>query len=117
MTVTERAGFHRYTFPESGEKNLIINLGFAINWDKPYKTELTVVDKNSVTGTRLSTAWAKDQHVYFAVRFSVPFTSDDTDQKKIFYTSLYHIIVAPALFSDINGQFKGLNGDVQTAGG
>ena len=189
LTVTERAGLHRYTFPESGEKNIIINLGFAINWDKPYKTDLIVVDNYLITGTRLSTGWAKDQHVYFAVRFSVPFknastgndggegrtvgvisftnnlvmakvgissvsienalanldtslpgwdfettrraasdawekelskiliSSDDPDQKKIFYTSLYHTMVAPALFSDVNGQFKGLNGDVQTAEG
>lgn len=189
MTVTERVGFHRYSFPEQGEKNLIINLGFAINWDKPYKTDITVVDNHLVTGTRLSTGWAKDQHFFFAVRFSVPFinsltgnvggedrtvvvfsfdkrtvlakvgissvskenaianldssvpgwdfesirqaasdawekelskimiTSNDPDQKKIFYTALYHTMVAPALFSDINGQFKGLNGDVQKAEG
>ena len=188
MTVTERAGFHRYSFPEKGEKSLIINLGFAINWDKPYRTDITVVDNYLVTGSRLSTGWAKDQHLFFAVRFSVPFinattgkaggeertvavisfnnttvlakvgissvsvenalanldssvkdwdfegtklaaseawekelskiviTSSDPDQKKIFYTSLYHTMVAPALFSDLNGQFKGLNGDVQKAG-
>ncbi|MBK9390750.1 MAG: GH92 family glycosyl hydrolase [Bacteroidetes bacterium] len=189
LTVTERAGLHRYSFPVKGEKTIIINLGFAINWDKPYKTDITVVDNKLVTGSRLSTGWAKDQHVYFAVRFSEPFknttlgnaggegrsvgvisfetstvlakvgissvsvenaianldaslqgwdfeavkqsasdvwekelskiliTSDDQDQKKIFYTSLYHTMVAPALFSDLNGQFKGLNGDVQKAEG
>ncbi|MBV5348081.1 hypothetical protein JZU61_00155, partial [bacterium] len=27
-----------------------------------------------VTGVRLSNGWAKDQHVYFAVRFSSPIT-------------------------------------------
>ena len=189
MTVTERAGFHRYTFPDKGEKNLIINLGFAINWDKPYKTNITVIDNYLVTGYRFSTGWARDQHLFFAVRFSAPFsnattgfaggddravgvisfsnstvmakvgissvsvenaianldasihgwdfdairqaasdawekelskiliTSDDPGQKKIFYTSLYHTMVAPALFSDLNGQFKGLNGDVQKAEG
>ena len=50
FTVTERAGLHRYSFPEAGEKNLIINLGFAINWDKPYQTSLKVVDDKTVTG-------------------------------------------------------------------
>ncbi|MEY3423035.1 MAG: hypothetical protein RIR48_3365, partial [Bacteroidota bacterium] len=189
LTVTERAGLHRYTFPEKGENNLIINLGFAINWDKPYKTSMTVVDSKLVTGSRLSTGWAKDQHVYFAARFSSPIASSaidtvggdartvgvlqfkekqimvkvgissvsaenalanldaslpgwdfegtaqaaseawdealskiniessDTDQKKIFYTSLYHTMVAPSLFSDLNGEFKGVNGDVQKANG
>ena len=72
FTVTERAGLHRYTFPEAGEKNLIINLGFAINWDKPYKSSLNIVNDSLVTGSRLVTGWAADQHVYFAVRFSEP---------------------------------------------
>ncbi len=189
FTVAERAGLHRYSFPEGGESNLIVNLGFAINWDKPYQTSLRVVDDKLVTGVRLSNGWAKDQHVYFAVRFSSPITksvienvggeagavgvfsfgekqvlakvgvssvsvenaianldgslagwdfeatakaasdawekelakiriqSNDKDQKTIFYTSLYHTMVAPALFSDSNGEFKGINGDTQKTDG
>jgi predicted alpha-1,2-mannosidase len=189
FTVTERAGLHRYTFPEGGENNLIINLGFAINWDKPYQTSLNVVDSLLVTGSRLSNGWAKDQHVFFAVRFSSPVVkstianvggegrtvgilkfaqkqvmakvgissvsvenaltnldnslpgwdfestvqaasdawekelskiriqSSDSSQKTIFYTSLYHTMVAPALFSDLNGDFKGVKGDLQKASG
>lgn len=189
LTVTERAGLHRYSFPEAGENNLIINLGFAINWDKPYQTSLTVADSLLVTGSRLSHGWAADQHVFFAVRFSDPIIkseivnvggeartvgalkfgkkqvmakvgissvsvenalanldaslpgwdfeataqaasdawekelakiriqSNDPVQKTIFYTSLYHTMVAPALFSDLNGQYKGMKGDVQKAEG
>ena len=189
FTVTERAGLHRYSFPKGGENNLIINLGFAINWDKPYQTSLNVVDSLLVTGSRLSNGWAADQHVFFAVRFSSPITksviknvggeacavgvfsfgekkvlskvgissvsvenaianldgslagwdfeatvkaasdawekelskiriqSDDSAQKTIFYTSLYHTMVAPALFSDSNGEFKGIKGDTQKAAG
>lgn len=189
FTVTERAGLHRYSFPESGESNLIINLGFAINWDKPYQTSLKVADDKLVTGVRLSNGWAKDQHVYFAVRFSAPITksvienvggeactvgafsfaekqvlakvgvssvsvenalanldgsavgwdfdatvkaasdawenelskiriqSNDQAQKTIFYTSLYHTLVAPALYSDSNSEFKGVNGEPRKASG
>jgi predicted alpha-1,2-mannosidase len=189
FTVTERAGLHRYTFPDTGENNIVINLGFAINWDKPYSTSINVVDSILVTGYRLSKGWAADQHVYFAVRFSEPvvestvtevggagrsvgcFTfrdnmvtakvgissvsienalanldssipgfdfetiskaasdawekelskirikSDNQEQKVIFYTSLYHTMVAPALFSDSDGEFKGVKGDVQHADG
>jgi predicted alpha-1,2-mannosidase len=189
FTVTERAGLHRYSFPASGENNLLINLGFAINWDKPYQTSLNVVDSFLVTGSRLSHGWASDQHVFFAIRFSRPvissaianaggegrsvgffkfaekellakvgissvsianalanldaslpgwdfeatrksasdawekelskirIKSDSIDLKKVFYTSLYHTMVSPALFSDINGEFKGIKGDVQRANG
>jgi predicted alpha-1,2-mannosidase len=189
LTVTERAGFHRYTFPDAGEKNLIINLGFAINWDSTYKSSLQFVNDTLVTGSRLSHGWAADQHVFFAVSFSKPvikheisavggdekaagcfsfsdrvvmakvgissvsvenaiqnvgsslqgwnfeaarqaasdawekelgkirIQSDDSAQKTIFYTALYHTMVAPALFSDQNGQYKGLNGTTQRADG
>jgi len=189
LTVTERAGFHRYTFPEGGENNLVINLGFAINWDKPYQTSLQVVDDKLITGSRLSHGWAADQHLYFAVRFSKPIfrskivlvggenrtvgslnfmdkqllvkvgissvstknalenldhslpdwdfektrkaasdawekelskiriQSNDPAQKTIFYTALYHTMVAPALFSDLNSEFKGTKGSTEKAEG
>jgi predicted alpha-1,2-mannosidase len=189
LTVTERVGFHRYSFPKVGKNNLIINLGFAINWDKPYQTALNFVDSFLVTGTRLSHGWGADQHVYFAVRFSKPILkyevsdvggknqtvgvlkfkdnnlmakvgissvsiqnalanldgslpgwdfektqkaasdawekelakiriqTNDPAQKTTFYTALYHTLVAPALFSDANGEFKGVKGGTQKAAG
>jgi predicted alpha-1,2-mannosidase len=189
LTVTERAGLHRYTFPESGEKSILINLGFAINWDSTYKSSMQLVNDSLVTGTRLSHGWAADQHVFFAVRFSKPFIkheistvggaekavgcfsfadrivmakvgvssvsienalqnldvsltgwnfeavaqsasdawekelskikiqADDKDTKINFYTAMYHTMVAPALFSDQNGMFKGLNGQPLEADG
>jgi len=187
FTVAERAGMHRYTLPSEGNKTLLVNLGFAINWDKPYETSLNVADSFLVTGSRHSKGWAADQHLYFAVRFSEPversllteaggtgrtvgcfsfsedvvnvkvgissvstenaianldssvkgmdfdavrkkasdawekelskisITSDDSDQKVIFYTSLYHTMISPALFSDLNGEFKGVKGNVLKA--
>jgi predicted alpha-1,2-mannosidase len=189
FTVAERAGVHKYTFPDKGKKNLLINLGFAINWDAPYQTSLSVADSFLVTGERLSKGWAADQHVYFAVRFSEPIkksviaeaggpgrtlgcfsfsgkvvnarvgissvsignaisnldsqvagldfdairnaatdawerelskiriSSDDREQKTIFYTSLYHTMVSPAIFSDLNGEFKGVKGNTMKAEG
>ncbi|NMC40336.1 MAG: glycoside hydrolase family 92 protein, partial [Bacteroidales bacterium] len=189
ITVTERVGFQKYVFPEQGPENLLINLGFAINWDKPYKTEISLADSFTVTGVRLSHGWAEDQHVFFVTRFSEPVKSwsvteiggkartagifrfaakellvktalssvsienaienldssapgwdfgavknaasdawekelskitikaPGNDQKKIFYSALYHTMIAPSLFSDENGEFKGVKGDVQKAEG
>lgn len=33
--------------------------------------------------------------------------SDDERGKKIFYTSLYHMFIAPTLYADVNGEFRG----------
>ena len=189
FTVAERAGLHRYTFPGPGHNNLIINLGFAINWDAPYKTSINPVDSFLVTGSRLSKGWAYDQHLFFAARFSEPvkehkisdvggegrttgcftfsaksvsvrvgissvsvenaisnldssvhgrdfeavrkaasdewekelskirISSYDKKQKVVFYTALYHTMISPSIFTDLNGEFKGLKGNFMKADG
>ena len=43
--------------------------------------------------------------------------SDDQEQKIVFYTSLYHTMISPSLFSDINGEFKGVKGNTMKAEG
>lgn len=39
----------------------------------------------------------------------------DAKQQKIFYTALYHTMIAPSLFSDVNGQYKGADGNTYTS--
>lgn len=34
------------------------------------------------------------------------------DDKTIFYTGLYHTMIAPSVFSDVNGQFRGSDGKI-----
>lgn len=36
----------------------------------------------------------------------------DEEQKKVFYTSLYHTMVAPSVFNDVNGDYRGSDGEV-----
>ena len=37
------------------------------------------------------------------------------DQKVIFYTALYHTLLLPYIFTDVNGEYKGLDGKVHIA--
>lgn len=39
-----------------------------------------------------------------------------TEEEKIFYTSLYHTMVAPSEFSDVNGDYRGADGEVRNTG-
>ncbi len=75
LTAGERFGFHKYSFPNTGLNTILLDLGFAINWDRPTKTHLDIIDNTHVSGYRHSTGWAKDQRVYFAMEFSHPFDS------------------------------------------
>lgn len=36
----------------------------------------------------------------------------DEKQRKIFYTSLYHTMISPSVFSDVNGDYRGADGNV-----
>jgi predicted alpha-1,2-mannosidase len=72
LAATNRAGFHRYTFPESESANVVIDLAHR---DEVIESHVRVVDDTEIVGWRRSRHWAEDQHVYFAAKFSKPFVA------------------------------------------
>ncbi|MDI3319249.1 GH92 family glycosyl hydrolase [Pinibacter soli] len=44
---------------------------------------------------------------WIAALSRVKISTDDKDQRKVFYTALYHTMIAPALFNDHNGDYRG----------
>ena len=72
LTSSQRTAFHKYTFAKNDKQSLIIDLGFAINWDKTLKTGITIEDEFTISGHRFSTGWAKNQKVFFVAKFSKP---------------------------------------------
>ncbi|MBM3405642.1 MAG: glycoside hydrolase family 92 protein, partial [Bacteroidetes bacterium] len=72
LTVTRRAGFHKYTFPKTAEANIIIDL---VHRDQVLDASLEMVSDTEVAGFRRSRHWASDQRIYFVARFSRPFKS------------------------------------------
>ncbi|UKM64520.1 GH92 family glycosyl hydrolase [Flavobacteriaceae bacterium GSB9] len=72
LTASNRTAYHKYTYAENDEQSVIIDLGFAINWDTPLKTSISIEDDYTITGYRFSKGWAKNQKVFFAARFSKP---------------------------------------------
>jgi predicted alpha-1,2-mannosidase len=199
LTVTSRVGFHRYTFPKDEKSQIILDLGYSLNWDKPVDTKIVIEDDHTISGYRKSKGWASDQRVYFVAQFSKPFDSaqlfldaneiseisiegrktrfvanyktgtdeevlvkvalssasiegarknleaeltgwdfDETvhkaetiwneylgkinvkgtqAQKELFYTNLYHCFLTPSLHSDVDGFYKGADGEVHQAKG
>ena len=64
VTSTLRTGYHKYTFDEDETQSLIMDLGFALNWDRPLETAITVENNNTISGYRHSTGWAKNQKLF-----------------------------------------------------
>ncbi|MBI3112726.1 MAG: glycoside hydrolase family 92 protein [Ignavibacteriales bacterium] len=201
LTTMRRVGVHRYTFPQSTEANIIIDLKHGLGPDRVTDAVLEINGDREIAGFRRSNGWAKDQVVYFVARFSKPFTSagvavDDTIRKEVkrgqgtniqgfvrfatsanerivvkvgfsgvsiegarknleaeapgwdfdavrmqaeetwntelakvdieggsreqrttFYTALYHAMIAPNLFSDVDGSYRGMDGKTRRADG
>lgn len=82
LTATRRGGMHKYDFEEKSERQLLIDLAYAQNYDKPVVSFMRVVDENTVVGYRLSTGWARNQPVYFKAVFNQPFNYQFYDDQK-----------------------------------
>jgi predicted alpha-1,2-mannosidase len=199
LTVTPRCGIQRYTAVTGGTMQVLVDLGFAVNWDRPVDCRLSW-DGTSLSGRRISAGWAEKQHVFFSSDFSkvpasveminagtatgrnetegkniacvlefemkegeelviktgisavdeagaaanlaaevpdwdfskaaaeasqawqnrlgaVKAESADTSLLKVFYTALYHTMIAPNLYSDSDGRYRGTDGTVHSAEG
>lgn len=77
LTVSERAGFHRYTFPASNASHILVDIGHGI---RDYGTggEVKIVNNTDIEGHRSSTGFVKNKNVYFYARFSKPFQAYGT---------------------------------------
>lgn len=208
LTVTERAGFHRYTFPKSEASHIIVDVGHGIRDKYRVGSEVQIISDTEIAGHRNSHGFVKNKNVYFYAKFSKPFKSSGTwsgeeikqgskndsglftgafvdfntneneeikikvgisytsieqaklnldteiagwnfeevkknaeqkwntalgkieietpagndeaynkDKKVTFYTALYHSLLFPATFSDADGKYVGLDGNVHTANG
>ena len=197
LTATLRAGIHRYTYPPSKARNIVLDLSHR---DRVIESSVRVIDATHIEGFRRSSAWAKDQVVYFVAEFSEPLRDatiysddralagqeargnnikaifhfaandypavmvkvgisavsidgarknlaaeipqwdfskvrEDADrawqkelnkiqvtggadaQLKTFYTALYHSMLTPNLFMDVDGQYRGRDFQAHTARG
>lgn len=72
MTASERVAFHKYTFPQSDESHIALDLIQGIAGDRAVKASIQKIDATTYTGSRFSSGWANDQRVYFAIKLSQP---------------------------------------------
>jgi predicted alpha-1,2-mannosidase len=189
LTTTQRVGLHRYSFSPNSAAWLVVNLKHR---DEVLDSRLEVVNKYTLRGYRFSKAWARNQKVFFEIRFSRPFNESVTqaaggvksgaisafqfenngrpllvkvaisavdedgahknmvaempdwnfdayrsaafkswngalskldveggskEQRTVFYTSLYHSMSAPNIFSDVDNRYRGRDDKIHSTGG
>jgi len=189
LTATQRAGFHRYTFPKTEHAAIVLDLNHSLQNHRNTIIKLKIISDTEIEGMKNTNGWAKDHSVFFYAKFSKPFqakvyederivsqkeisgtnvkallqfaTTDNEkvmvkvgisavdatgakknveqeipewnfdaivketntrwnaelskvqietkniNQKKIFYTALYHTAISPNLFVDVDGRYRG----------
>lgn len=70
FTTTQRVGIHQYHFPNNLDTvSILIDL---LHRDVVLDNHLQIIDSVTVSGYRISEAWAREQYVYFVMKFNKP---------------------------------------------
>ena len=120
LTATERVGFHQYTFPESNEAHIILDLVHGI-YNYPEKNVWTFVrieNDTLITGYRQTMGWARTRTVYFAMAFSRPMESyGSSNSKKDMYNGFWGKFNQKENFPDLAGRQLKLYFNFKTTAG
>lgn len=195
LTVSLRCGIHKYQFPSAENQYVVLDLDHR---DKVLDHKINMLNDYEINGLRHSSAWAKDQRLFYHIKFSHPIKdivyededgtaisknykfeskkavllfdnpnnetilvktgisavdekgarenleaeignknfetvkkeaqeywetqlkkivieSNDIDKKTNFYTSLYHTMLAPNRYQDVNGRYRGMDLEIHNA--
>jgi len=69
LTASTRVGFHEYTFNNSGQANIVLDLNHR---DHLLMGEVRIIDDKTIEVMRNSEAWARNQFVYARIEFNQP---------------------------------------------
>ena len=80
LTVSERAGMHEYTFlNKNGKKYILIDLDHR---DELLNYSINILNKTTISGSRISSSWATNQHFYFYLNTNIPYEKAKLFTKK-----------------------------------
>jgi predicted alpha-1,2-mannosidase len=74
LTATTHAGMHRYTFPETSEGHVIVDLRHGID-TKSLDSQITIESDSRISGYRKGDGWGGDKMYFFVMEFSRPFNT------------------------------------------
>ena len=120
LTTTEHTGFHQYTFPESDEAHIILDLNHGIyNYDgKVLWSQVWVVNDTLVTGYRITSGWARTNYLYFAMTFSKPIENyGSKDEENLVYKGFWRKFDQENNFPEMGGRKLKTHFDFKTKEG
>ena len=97
------------TAPNTGEP-LLVKVGMSAVSSK--NALLNLVTENAEWDFDAIVRMAND--AWNAELGKINITTDNADDRTVFYTALYHTMVAPSVFCDVNGEYRGADGQVHS---
>ncbi|MBT0607763.1 GH92 family glycosyl hydrolase [Aequorivita echinoideorum] len=94
-----------FEFDASAEKDLFVKVGIsAVNEKGAYENRTFELRHKSFEEikTEAETAWENQLE-------KIVIETQSIDQKTIFYTALYHTMIAPNLYQDVDGRYRGMD--------
>lgn len=85
-TSANRAGFLRFTFPQSDCASILVDLAHTLRWNVIW-SDIRILNDSTIEGYHMVNGWAKERYVYFKAVFSRPFDQRYimSDGKRVFY--------------------------------
>ncbi|GAA0549424.1 GH92 family glycosyl hydrolase [Chitinophaga japonensis] len=108
------AGGYLFSFPPSasGDKTLLLRLSASGVGKESAERNMAVELDAGFDEVRERT-----RRAWLQALSAVEVTDDDEARKKVFYTALYHTLLMPWIISDVDGRYRGADGQVHTTDG
>jgi predicted alpha-1,2-mannosidase len=94
-------------------KTPVVNMRVAISYVSPENARANF-DAESPAGTTVEAVRDAAHKAWNAKLGQIRVEGGAKDQRTIFYTALYHVLLEPNLFSDVDGRYLGMDGKVHT---
>lgn len=124
LTSTDRVGFHKYTYDNPKDRRVLLDLGHVLqpNWGhKLVGNEYLFVNDSTVEGTVRTQGWdfdatrAESARIWNKALNDIRIESSDPKVMVNFYTALYHTMIAPYAYQDVDGRYLGMDKKVHRA--
>ena len=99
------------TFDASATQRVTAKVGISFTSDANAKQNLD----REIGGADFDTVRQQTHDDWNALLKRIRITGGSVAQQQQFYTALYHVLLHPNVFSDVNGEYAGMDGKVHTA--
>ena len=108
LAITDVESAVAFKFDTSKDKKIFVKVGISpVSCENAWKNLAAEQPGWDFDGVRIAARdrWNKELG-------RVRIDPMDEKQRRLFYTALYHTMIAPELFSDVNGEYRGADGQV-----